>query len=313
VTKRIPKTLHLLVHSKGGGTETNVQNLVRAVPEFSMLAIEDDLGGIKSPTKLFRAIRELRKTNPEVVFCYGITAHVLAEMAWPVGKPLVGNIRCESDFVGKKQVIRSLIKRRFRYWVSNSKMGLRGEKGIVIYNGVEPPGEEKPLFKDLPSPVFGILARGHPKKRHDFAIKLWKKLGKPGSMIFAGTLPDNLRIAAEKESIICPGFVEPGPLLQSLDLLLSPSDAEGIPTSIFEAMIRGVPSLSTPVGGIPEILKHEKNGYLLERKDWEEFLENLNLEEIRNTGERAREFSEQKLTFDRMKTQFIRVAQKAAN
>jgi len=51
--------------------------------------------------------------------------------------------------------------------------------------------------------------------------------------------------------------------LNELKLLLLPSKKEGIPTALVEAMACGVIVLATPVGGIPSIIKHGENGFLL--------------------------------------------------
>jgi len=42
---------------------------------------------------------------------------------------------------------------------------------------------------------------------------------------------------------------------------------EGMPTSIMEAMATGMPIISTWHGGIPELIKHGKNGYLVKEND----------------------------------------------
>lgn len=51
-------------------------------------------------------------------------------------------------------------------------------------------------------------------------------------------------------------------LLNNCDAFILPSYAEGLPVSILEAMSYGKPILSTPVGGIPEIVKDNINGIL---------------------------------------------------
>lgn len=46
-------------------------------------------------------------------------------------------------------------------------------------------------------------------------------------------------------------------------LMLSPTNYEGIPNSLLEAMACGTPVLSSPVGGIPDVMRHEVEGWLL--------------------------------------------------
>lgn len=53
-------------------------------------------------------------------------------------------------------------------------------------------------------------------------------------------------------------------LLNKSDAYILPSYKEGLPISILEAMSYGMPIISTPVGGIPEIVSNEENGYLVE-------------------------------------------------
>ena len=52
-------------------------------------------------------------------------------------------------------------------------------------------------------------------------------------------------------------------MLNSADIFILPSYAEGLPISILEAMSYRLPVISTPVGGIPEIIKDGINGILV--------------------------------------------------
>lgn len=52
--------------------------------------------------------------------------------------------------------------------------------------------------------------------------------------------------------------------LQYLDLVVIPSTWENLPNVIIEAQLAGVAVLATRVGGIPEIIQHEKTGFLCE-------------------------------------------------
>lgn len=48
----------------------------------------------------------------------------------------------------------------------------------------------------------------------------------------------------------------------SLDVFLMTSLTEGMPNTLLEAMAMGVPSVSTSVGGIPELIEQGQNGFL---------------------------------------------------
>ncbi len=309
----IPRALHLTTLNDGGGTERNVERLVEAVDEFESLSVEKLAGHPVATRKLPQAIKKLRGLGPDVVFCYGATAHMLASTAWPKKSemPIIGNIRCTTDFIGKRRPLLPILDRRVSFWISNSQSGLEKRKGRVIYNGISVPEDETPLFADLPRPVYGVLGRGHPKKGHHFLLDIWAQLKPEGTLIFAGSLPPELEQRARSQKVLTPGFVESGPFLKSLDLLLLPSQAEGFPTVVLEAMIRKVPVLSTPVGALPEAIESDKDGYLRKRKDWLNFLKDIDWNEAKEVGERGYETALHRFSFERMKQEFIEAAQAA--
>lgn len=59
-------------------------------------------------------------------------------------------------------------------------------------------------------------------------------------------------------------------LLSQSDIFILPSYIEGLPISILEAMAYKLPIISTPVGGIPEIIEDGKNGFLVTPGDKKE-------------------------------------------
>jgi len=60
------------------------------------------------------------------------------------------------------------------------------------------------------------------------------------------------------------GYVEDVPsFLRKIDILLFLSRREGMPVAVLEAMASGLPIVSTPVGGVPELVKEGKNGFLV--------------------------------------------------
>jgi glycosyltransferase involved in cell wall biosynthesis len=55
-----------------------------------------------------------------------------------------------------------------------------------------------------------------------------------------------------------------------MDLYLLTSRAEGLPNTLVEAQMMGVPVVTTPAGGAPETFIHGKTGFVLESADREQ-------------------------------------------
>jgi glycosyltransferase involved in cell wall biosynthesis len=74
-----------------------------------------------------------------------------------------------------------------------------------------------------------------------------------------------------------PGFVRgtvKHETLAKADLFLFPTYyPEGLPLSVLEAMLYGMPVITRPVGGLPDILNNEEHGYIIDSKDPADFVE----------------------------------------
>jgi glycosyltransferase involved in cell wall biosynthesis len=95
--------------------------------------------------------------------------------------------------------------------------------------------------------------------------------------------------------ILLPGYVsgaEKARLLAEAAIYVLPSYNEGVPISILEAMCVGVPIITTPVGGIPDVVRDGEEGFLVPPGSIDQLarkiIELLGNEELRNTmGENA--------------------------
>jgi len=56
-------------------------------------------------------------------------------------------------------------------------------------------------------------------------------------------------------------------LLSASDIFVLSSDWEGLPLTVIEAMAAGKPVVATAVGGVPELIKNNVNGFLVQPKD----------------------------------------------
>jgi glycosyltransferase involved in cell wall biosynthesis len=81
--------------------------------------------------------------------------------------------------------------------------------------------------------------------------KQWKKLGLENHIEFVGWIPENQKARA----------------YHSADILVLPSHNEGLPYVIIEALASGLPIIASSVGGIPEVVIHGENGYIIEPGD----------------------------------------------
>lgn len=64
-------------------------------------------------------------------------------------------------------------------------------------------------------------------------------------------------------------------IMSALDLLVMNSRSEAFPLVALEGMAAGVPVLATAVGGLPELIKHEQNGWLVPFGDEEKLIDGM--------------------------------------
>ena len=64
-------------------------------------------------------------------------------------------------------------------------------------------------------------------------------------------------------------------LYNAVDIYVTPSLQDNLPNTIMEAMACGIPCVGFNVGGIPEMIDHQKDGYVANYKDAQDFAEGI--------------------------------------
>jgi glycosyltransferase involved in cell wall biosynthesis len=94
-------------------------------------------------------------------------------------------------------------------------------------------------------------------------------------------------------------------VLHETDIFLLPSQREGLPTVIIEAMRHGIPVIASDVGGIHELVQNEETGYITSPSNISELKDKLvNLirspQKRKLMGEKGKRLVEAKFSLDLM-------------
>jgi len=99
---------------------------------------------------------------------------------------------------------------------------------------------------EIPEATFIVIGEGEERKRLMLAIAAHK-------------LENRFKLIGE--------IPQAAQLLPAFDIFVLPSTKEGLPYVLLEAGTASLPVVTTRIGGIPDIIEHEKNGLLIDSKD----------------------------------------------
>ncbi|AFY32691.1 glycosyltransferase family 4 protein [Calothrix sp. PCC 7507] len=144
----------------------------------------------------------------------------------------------------------------------------------ILYNPVELP-VEVPLRVGVEKIRFVFLGRIGERKGAFDLIRAFANLSpeerRRTELTLAGDgeveqARDLVKTLNLQDVIRIPGWIntqERDQLLRQSDVFILPSYNEGLPVAMLEAMAWELPVITTPVGGIPEIVTHQKHGILV--------------------------------------------------
>lgn len=208
---------------------------------------------------------------------YFHTLHTLAQKSLKINK-----LKCIYSFLYKRKVFPITISQTCR----QSFVSLYGNENVaIIVNGREQIGhtelydsvkQEIDLLKaNEMTPVFVHVARFSSPKNQPRLFRVFERLDRDGIdflLICIGSgyhqenVPhlsdaDKVKLLGEKKNV--------GDYLLASDFFILSSDYEGLPLSLLEAMSVGVVPISTPAGGVVDVIRNGINGYMSERIDGE--------------------------------------------
>lgn len=170
------------------------------------------------------------------------------------------------------------------------RLGVVEEEKLTVV----PPGVELDGLLELEAPVgmlrrlvgagdgellVGVVGRLAEVKRPELALAAFLSVAPrhPGAhLVFVGdgagrrALEGRIRglgAQLERRVHLVGALAEPREIFGDLDLVLLSSRSEGLPVALIEAAAAGKPAVATAVGGVPELVIHERTGFLAEDAD----------------------------------------------
>jgi glycosyltransferase involved in cell wall biosynthesis len=167
--------------------------------------------------------------------------------------------------------------------------GIPAEKIVVVHNWVDADEiqasvsplktSRSQLGLSMDDVVFVVPARLSPEKGHRYLVRALRELASEYpcvKVLFAGSgvcydelhrLIRELKLDAVVRLL---GFrTDIYSLMALADWVVLPSLKEALPLSILEAMALRKPVIATSVGGVPEVVQHGVNGFLVPPGDWQ--------------------------------------------
>ncbi|MCS7244594.1 MAG: glycosyltransferase family 4 protein [candidate division WOR-3 bacterium] len=155
--------------------------------------------------------------------------------------------------------------------VANS---INSKKTYVIYDFTESVSNPKESVNN--EITFGYLGRNDYDKGTDILLNSIKI--KKFKLILAGNFENSEFLKYENVSYL--GFIyNIEEFFRKIDILILPSRKDAFPRVILEAFSFGIPVIASNVGGIPEIVKENYNGFIFESENVKNLIEKIEMVE----------------------------------
>ena len=190
-----------------------------------------------------------------------------------------------------------------------------------MYQGINPKGWYQSKGMQLKHPCVGLLQSANIWKKSEEMLILKEVLEKMPNVTFywAGDGPYKNKIHDELKKY--ENFKWLGPLqypdkvreyLTEIDIYALVSGLDMAPHTILEAQLMKKPVIATNVGGIPELMKNNETGFLVEKGNTKELIEKIsflinNKEKREEIGNAGRKFVENNFTWEKIAEEFVNI------
>ena len=142
---------------------------------------------------------------------------------------------------------------------ARNRMGLPTDKKLILFGSVKVTDKRKGIDYFIES--CKLLAEKHPELKEELGVVVYGKNSEQLKPLIPFQVFPLDFISSDKDLVN---------VYNAVDLYVTPSLEENLPTTIMEAMACGVPCVGFNVGGIPEMIDHLHNGYVAEYKSAED-------------------------------------------
>lgn len=285
-------------------TQERIPELQRAI------SIKNDLIAAYKLRKIYR------KYRPDVVHLHSSKAGVLGRLIFPAKRVVYTVHGFDSIRLAFRKFLplERLLQHRTKAIVGvsnydhNNLLSERIKKNVsTIYNGICRPDcgtiKDTQVF-DKYNKVVLTIARLNPPKDPQLFIDVARLLPQYGFIWIGnqeevtqfGEIPHNCHFLGN--------IVNAGAYCSKADIFMLPSNYEGLPMVIIEAMSFGKPVVASDVGGVSEIVRNDQNGYTLKNnaKEFADKIEYIlcNKDVYDRFSHKSQEIYSSELTVDKM-------------
>ncbi len=176
-------------------------------------------------------------------------------------------------------------------FIARKLLNLPQDKQLILFGALSATGDHRKGFHLL-QPALQSLSKSGWQAETEVVVFGSSQPSEPVDLGFKshylGKLSDDISLAL---------------VYAAADVFVSPSTQDNLSNTVVEAIACGIPCVAFNVGGMPDIIEHQQNGYLAQPYKVEDFARGIawvleNRERYRKLSDRAREKAEQEFALE---------------